>query len=219
MKNNQMHTKEFIVGAAVGSLLGSVAALLIAPKAGKKLRQEICDTYCDLSERTQDLAKKGKSMAQSIGSRSNEWAGKARDAVDGAKKSVRGWIGQEEEEEEDNSARDFLIGGLAGGVVGAALGLLLAPKAGEELREELKDKFEDVNDRAQAFAKSSQSKANEWLDLAREVVDHLTDEAHEKGEEFVDKAKGLINHKRIHDVMDWAALGIRVWQRAKKSKR
>src|SRR5208337_1044032 len=109
MTHKQMHTREFIIGAVVGSLLGSVAALLIAPKAGKKLRQEICDTYCDLSERTQDLAKKGKSMAQSIGSRSNEWAGKARDAVDGAKKSVRGWIGQEEEEEEDNSARDFLI--------------------------------------------------------------------------------------------------------------
>lgn len=219
MKNNQMHTKEFMIGAAVGSLLGSVAALLVAPKAGKKLRQELCDTYCDLSERTQDLAKRGKSIAQSIGSHSNEWAGKARHAVDGAKKSVRGWMGQEEEEEEDNSGRDFLIGGIAGGVVGAALGLLLAPKAGEELRQEIRDKYDDVSDRTQAFAKSSQSKANEWLDLAREVVDHFTEEAHEKGEELVDRAKGLINHQRIHDVMDWAALGIRVWQRAKKAKR
>ena len=41
MRHHHVHTKEFIVGAAIGSLLGSVAALLIAPKSGKKLREAI----------------------------------------------------------------------------------------------------------------------------------------------------------------------------------
>lgn len=209
------HAKEFIIGAAVGSLLGSVAALLIAPKAGRKLRQDICDTYCDLSEKTQELAKRGKSIAQSLGSQSNQWAGKAKNAVEGAKKSVRGWMGQEEEEE-DESARDFLIGGLAGGIIGAAIGLLLAPKAGEELRHDLIERYEDVSGKTQAFAKKTHKKANKWLDLAKQVVDDLTEEAHDKSEDFVDRAKGLINHQRIHDVMDWAALGVRFWQRMKK---
>jgi gas vesicle protein len=216
MTHKQMHTKEFIIGAAVGSLLGSVAAILIAPKEGKKLRQDICETCSDLTERTQDLARRGKSIAQSIGSQSNQWAGKAKEAVEGAKKSVRGWMGQEEEEVEENSARDFLIGGIAGGIVGAAIGLLLAPKAGEELRHDIIEKYDDVSDTTQAFAKRTQSKANKWIDLARQVVDDLTEEAHDKGEDLVDRAKGLINHKRIHDVMDWASLGVRVWQKMKK---
>lgn len=219
MTHKQMHTREFIVGAVVGSLLGSVAALLAAPKAGKKLRQEICDTYCDLSERTQDFAKRGKSLAQSFGTQSNQWAGKAKQAVEGAKKSVKGWMGQEEEEEEDGSTRDLLIGGLAGGIVGAAIGLLLAPKAGDELRHDLVETYDDMSDKTQAFAKTTRSKANKWLNLARQVVDDLSEEAQDKGEDLVEKAKGLINHKRIHDVLDWVALGARAWQSVKKSKR
>lgn len=218
MTHKQTHTREFVIGAAVGSLLGGIAALLAAPKAGKILREELCDTYCDLAKRTEDLADKGRALAHTIGSESGKWTGKARRAVDDAKRSVRGLMGQRVEEEE-NHAKDFLIGGLAGGIVGAVVGLLLAPKAGGELRQELIEKYEDVSDRSHAFAKSSRSKANKWLALAREVVEDFTEDAHDKGEEVIDRAKGLINNKRIHDVMDWAALGVRLWQKAKKSKR
>lgn len=228
MTRNHMHAKEFLVGAAVGSLLGSVAALLVAPKSGKELRQEIRDTYCDLSEKAEDFAQRGRKAAYSIGSQTNEWAGKAKSAVDGAKKSVRGWISDEEEEQE-HPAQDFLIGSLVGGVLGAVAGLLLAPKPGEELREDIRESYEDVSDRAHDFAndftkkgkvfvKKTRSKANKWLDLAREVVDGLTDEVQDKSEDIIEKAKGLVNNSRIHDVMDWASLGVRLWQGV-KSKR
>lgn len=218
MTHKQMHTREFVIGAAVGSLLGGVAALLSSPKAGKKIREDICNTYCDLAHRTEELAHKGRSIAETIGSESSKWGCRAKHAVEDAKNSVRGMMGQQVEEEE-NHAKDFLIGGLAGGIVGAVIGLLLAPKAGEDLRQDLTDTYEDVSERTQAFAKSSQSKANHWLDIAKEVVDGLTDDVHDRGEQVIDRAKGLVNNKRIRDVMDWAALGVRVWQKAKKSKR
>ena len=54
--------------------------------------------------------------------------------------------------------------------------------------------------------------------MAREFVDDLAEGAEDKGEEFIDRAKGLINHRRVHDILDWADLGLKTWQRI-KSKR
>lgn len=220
MGHGHMHTKEFVVGAAVGSLLGSVAALLVAPKAGKKLRAEICDAYCNISDKTQDLASKGKSLAKSFGCQTCGWVSKGKSAVDGAKESIRGW-GSEEEEEE--TTRDLLIGGLVGGILGATVGLLLAPKSGEALRQDISDTYEDMSERThdfandvtkkgKSFAKKASSRANKWLDLAKEVVDGLTDEVEEKGEDWVEHVKGLVNNKHANKVMDWAHLGYRLWQ-------
>jgi gas vesicle protein len=224
MRHNQMHAKEFVVGAAVGSLLGSVGALLIAPKSGKKLRQNICDAYCNLADSTQDYASRGKSLAKNVGCQTCDWASKAKSAVAGAAKNIKGWS---PEEEEDESTRDLLIGGLVGGVLGAVVGLLVAPKAGEDLRQDLVDSYEDASDNAQefaenlskkgrAFAKKANSKANKWLHLAQQLVEDLTENAQDTSEDLFDKAKGLIHNNRVHDVMDWASLGFRLWQGIKK---
>lgn len=224
------NTKEFIVGAAVGSLLGSVAALLVAPKSGKKLRQEISDTYHDLSDKTHDLADRGRNFVHSFNTHSEELAKKAKSAVNGTKKSLRNLIS--EEEEEDKPAQDFLVGSLIGGVLGAVAGLLLAPKAGEELREDIMETYEEVSDRThdfandvrkkgKGFARRTRSKANKWFSVAKEVVDGLTDitdDVHEKGEDILEKAKGFVNNSRIHDVMDWASLGVRLWHGVKAKR-
>lgn len=207
MARNHMHTKEFVVGATVGSLLGSVAALLIAPKSGQKLRDDICDAYCAFTDRTQDIADRAKS------------------AVNGASKTVKGWVYEEEEE----TTKDLLIGGIAGAVLGAAIGLLLAPKAGEDLRQDIADTYEDVSDRTQrfangmtkrgkSFAKTARSSANKWLNVAQQIVEDLTEDAQNKGEDLFERAKGLVGNNRFHEAMDWAALGYRLWQGV-KSKR
>jgi gas vesicle protein len=224
--HHNINAKEFVVGAAVGSLLGSVAALLIAPKAGRKLRQDICDAYYNISDKTCDLAERGKCLAKNVGCQTSNWACKAKSAVDGAKKSVKGWISDEEEEE---NSRDLLIGGLVGSVLGAAAGLLLAPKPGEELRQDIVDTYEDVSDKTQefahdinkkgkAFAKTARTRANKWLDIAHQLVDDLTDNAQETGEDLFEKAKGLVHNNHIHDAIDWASVGFRLWQ-GLKSKR
>lgn len=219
MVHRNMHTKEFIVGAAVGSLLGSVAALLAAPTAGKKLREDICDAYCSFTDKTQDLACKGKSLAKSISCQTCDWANKAKSAVNGATKTVKGWVSEEEEEE---TSRDLLIGGLVGGIVGAALGLLLAPKSGEDLRQDIADTYEDITERTQeftdnvkkrgkSFAKTTSSKANKWFALAQDLVGDLTEGAQEKGEDLIDHVKDLVNNKRVSEILDWARLGYRAW--------
>lgn len=228
MRHHQGHTKEFVIGAVVGSLLGSVAALLAAPKAGKRLREDIHDVYCNISDTTQDLAKRGRCIAKTVGCQTCDWAEKAKSVVEGATNTVKGWV-SEEVEEEETMAKDLLIGGLIGGVLGVAAGLLLAPKPGDKLRKDLVDTYEDVSDRTQemahdvrkrgkAFAKTARTKANKWMDIAHHIVDDLTENAQESGEDLFEKAKGLINDNRIHHVIDWASLGFRLWQGA-KSKR
>ncbi|WP_438349731.1 YtxH domain-containing protein [Paenibacillus sp. FA6] len=52
MKDND---KSFLWGALVGSLLGSVTALLLAPKQGSELRKDIADTTRQVSSKTQEL--------------------------------------------------------------------------------------------------------------------------------------------------------------------
>ncbi|MGG4499515.1 YtxH domain-containing protein [Paenibacillus polymyxa] len=55
MKEN---CKSFIRGALVGSIAGSVAALLFAPKSGRELRQDITDQARHVSDKGQELAGK-----------------------------------------------------------------------------------------------------------------------------------------------------------------
>ena len=54
MSHNQMSSKEFIIGATIGSLLGGASAFLLAPKSGKKIRRDICDLYDDLFEKERE---------------------------------------------------------------------------------------------------------------------------------------------------------------------
>lgn len=226
MTRNHMHAKEFIVGAAIGGLLGSMVALLVAPKSGKKLRDDISDSYCDLSEKTHDLIRKGRCFAKSAGSHTDDWAKMLKASVNGVRKSLQKWRASKTEED---GMKEFAIGGLAGGIAGALLALIIAPKPGKEIRQDIMETYEDVSDRAQAFAndvskrgrvfvKRTRSKADKWLDLAKDVVEDVIDGVEDTGENLVKKAKKLIDNSRIHDLMDWAALGARVWQGI-KSKR
>lgn len=220
MRNHRLNTKEFVIGAAVGSLLGSVTALLVAPQSGKRLRQDLCDAYCDVSDRAQDFADRGKSLAKSISCQSCDWANKTKSAFNGASKTIKGWLSEEEDEE---TSRDLLIGGLAGAVIGVTMGLLLAPKSGEKLRRDIADTYENVSDRTQEFAYDAQkkgrnfarkagSKANKWLNIAQQLIEDFTENAQETGEDLFDKAKDLIQNRRVHDALDWASVGYRLWQ-------
>lgn len=51
--------KKFILGAAIGGAVGAIAALLLAPKKGSELRQDIMDKADDLIDKTSDIREKG----------------------------------------------------------------------------------------------------------------------------------------------------------------
>lgn len=164
MAQVQKQAKDFLVGAAIGGLLGTAAALLVAPKSGKKMREdlnEICNLYCD---------------------KSVDWSEKAKNTFNGFKH----WF--QPEEESDNTVRDLLVGGVTGGILGAITGLLLAPKAGSKIRQDLSDRYQ------------------EFVERSGEIANELG------------KRGGEAKNK-VNEIMEWAALGLRLWEGVKKGRR
>ena len=53
--SNSINSKDFIIGALVGGIIGAATALFTAPKAGKELRNDITEQAKNISEKTDKL--------------------------------------------------------------------------------------------------------------------------------------------------------------------
>lgn len=67
--------KSFLLGAVIGAVAGSVTALLLAPKPGKELRQDIADGARTVAEKTQAAAEKVGEQSSELYSRIKSSAG------------------------------------------------------------------------------------------------------------------------------------------------
>jgi len=87
--------KSFFIGALVGGIVGSVTALLFAPKAGKELRKDIADGAQQVGESTKRIAgtvgETTTRIARQVGSGATELACKAKDKASDVIGSVRSW--------------------------------------------------------------------------------------------------------------------------------
>lgn len=59
-------TRNFFIGTLVGGIVGSIAALLFAPKSGKELREDISEQVQNVSEKTAEIATTITSKTQNI---------------------------------------------------------------------------------------------------------------------------------------------------------
>lgn len=67
----------FVVGAIIGAAVGAVTSLLLAPKSGRELREDIKQKSADLYEQTGDIREKG-----------SEWISIAKDKGISVKDSI-----------------------------------------------------------------------------------------------------------------------------------
>ena len=114
----------------------------------------------------------------------------------------------EEEEESDHS---FIIGSAIGVVVSALAALMLAPQSGEKLRASLGDKYDDVRTKAEGFVNNVNAKGH----YVAEELDDLKD--------FLNTIVGKLSHSKtkknqwhLDDIVDYANLGLRLFQKLKK---
>ena len=63
-QDNGMSTKDFVVGAIVGGLVGAATALFLAPKSGKELRDDLSAQGSMLMEKSAPLMEKGTALKQ-----------------------------------------------------------------------------------------------------------------------------------------------------------
>ena len=83
---NSINSKDFIIGALVGGIIGAATALFIAPKAGKELRNDITEQARNISEKTDKLYKditetakeKTSSVSEAVSVKSAEIVSKVR---------------------------------------------------------------------------------------------------------------------------------------------
>jgi gas vesicle protein len=87
--------KEFLVGAVIGSVLGAVTALLLAPKSGKDLRADLSEQVLTVSEKTQSIASnvssKTQEIAKQVSLQTGDWVQKAKEVASNVSDEVRAW--------------------------------------------------------------------------------------------------------------------------------
>ena len=62
--DNNMNTKDFVIGALIGGIVGAASALLLAPKSGKELRQDL--NHQALSDQSSHLVGRVKELTESV---------------------------------------------------------------------------------------------------------------------------------------------------------
>ncbi|WP_168119384.1 YtxH domain-containing protein [Paenibacillus sp. HB172176] len=91
-------TKGFLFGAIAGGVIGSITALLLAPKAGKELREDISAGAHKVGDSTLKTAGKvGEAtgrLAKGIGSGAVQIADRTKEAAESAARSIRNLRGR-----------------------------------------------------------------------------------------------------------------------------
>src|SRR5690554_2849460 len=91
-KDTSMNTKDFFIGTLVGGLIGASAALLLAPKSGKELREDINAQAKVAKERTADwthqAVEKGNQFATTAKDQSSQFIHKVKDLAKSVRRDV-----------------------------------------------------------------------------------------------------------------------------------
>lgn len=185
----QQNQGDLLKGALIGGILGGAAALLLAPKSGQELRDDIEDTYRKLSATTQDVA---ENLRQT------------------GRKCLHPF---QEDEEEENQNSSFLVGGAIGAVIGVVAALLLAPQSGNELRDALGEKYETIREKAGDFASDLNAKRRNAIDQVGDWKDTLTTIISK-----LSNRKGKKSQLRLDEILDWAGLGLSLMQQLQKRR-
>ncbi|WP_054955477.1 YtxH domain-containing protein [Paenibacillus dakarensis] len=82
-------SKGLLWGALIGSIAGSVAALLLAPKSGKELREDIASGARQVGDKVQEVAGK-------VGEQGVHLIGVVTDRAEGVISDIQAWRNQKE---------------------------------------------------------------------------------------------------------------------------
>ncbi|CAH1225409.1 hypothetical protein PAECIP111893_05258 [Paenibacillus plantiphilus] len=100
MANNRQ-TKGFLFGVLAGGIIGSITALMLAPKSGREIRSDISQGAQQVSSHTVRIAGQvggtTTRIAKQVGNGATSLATKVKDSADSMIGSVRSWRSRNEE--------------------------------------------------------------------------------------------------------------------------
>lgn len=152
-------TKEsssIIVPALVSGVISAGLALLLTPKSGREIRQDIRQLVKKTGEQAGEAIEETRAaVSQAAGSRETFAAGKAQPSELAGPADER---------------TSLVIPVLISGVVGAALALLFAPKSGKEVMEDIKDYASTAVDKGKNLYEQGVSAVKEALEKGKEAA-------------------------------------------------
>jgi gas vesicle protein len=84
--SSETKSSGLLLGTIIGGAIGAVSALLLAPKTGEKLREELSSKYRVINEKMQQMAaavgEKSKDIATTVGEKSKDFAATAEQKKD-----------------------------------------------------------------------------------------------------------------------------------------
>ena len=192
MANSQTGSKGLLCGLVVGGLAVGACVALYSSKTGKKLRQDLAENYEELGDKIENFF---ESLKDNVQNNFHEHVDNLSEKTKDAMKSVKNGIGNAC----DLENKDFRKGLFVGGALGALLtvGGTIMYKASFEDRE------------ASVMDNISQH-ACKW---SRVIKDAL-----ENSEELTRCASSTSRSHSINDVLDFAALGLRLWKNMKNKR-
>lgn len=101
---NNINSKDFMIGSLIGGLLGASAALLLAPKSGKELRQDLNEQVVVVRDKTNQFrevaVEKGTAFADAAKERTDRLTQTVNEQSSELKDKVKNW----KESRENNQA-------------------------------------------------------------------------------------------------------------------
>ncbi len=73
--DDEVNSKDFLIGALVGGIIGAAAALFLAPKSGAELRGDVTTQASQLKDKTVDLSSTAKEKTTQLSSQLKEKSG------------------------------------------------------------------------------------------------------------------------------------------------
>ncbi|MCT8137343.1 YtxH domain-containing protein [Anaerobacillus sp. CMMVII] len=101
--DNNMNTKDFLIGALVGGLVGAASALLLAPKSGKELREDLNNQALTAKEKTSGFTQtalekgsqyahiakeKSTTIAKTVSEQSSQLVDRVKELTDSVRRDV-----------------------------------------------------------------------------------------------------------------------------------
>lgn len=206
----------FIKGALIGGVIAGVTGLLLAPKAGNKLIEDILDIYHSAEENGHDfieaLREKGSDLSDSL----RETGAYVSNTIKSKGACLKGFCSGEEESDTTHSS--LVMGLVIGALVAGVTSLLLAPESGKKMRKILGNQYDDVREKAADFVSSVDGRREKLMNGACEWKDSLTDLVNKLSTSHSTNKKGSGYSSQLNNVMELASIGLNLYQQLKRRR-
>lgn len=195
-----------------GMAIGAVIGVLLAPKRGREIREDIMDQGERVRTRAPEMAENvreqgekvrsglsgitgmvastrermgsvARDMREKASSSGDDAAHRISDAIERHSATMHRTAKAIEPKESRGKRGPSNMGLIVGGLMGAVAGILMAPKPGSETRRDLMEQTRDWKTRSDRFATEVREKAGPHIERAREQASSMREQASSMAED------------------------------------